>query len=285
MILPDSFYHSMQMYRDKALAMLAGCHCSPNFVTTQEDQAGYVVKYYMQLHKLSAGVDPEKKAAFIRELEQIDPNDTKALMQKALTYNSVYVRKLSLKEWQLYSDQMRDFDMNRGDLFAFSAEYKSLLHDKLTEALDNRSSPQATSRSQDEKTIDAVNAKITDSFIREDLLYRLTLSDLKRKGKNAAEYYTAYLGHTADTIHANNIRAVKGNMDRYSPGAEAPAFTFRDVNDAPVSLSELRGHYVYIDIWATWCVPCKHELPFLLAVEKKIRRNEYPVHWHFRRLS
>jgi hypothetical protein len=40
MILPDSFYHSMQMYRDKALAMLAGCHCSPNFVTTQEDQAG-----------------------------------------------------------------------------------------------------------------------------------------------------------------------------------------------------------------------------------------------------
>jgi len=34
-----------------------------------------------------------------------------------------------------------------------------------------------------------------------------------------------------------------------------------------VRLSELRGKYVYIDIWATWCVPCKAEIPFLSKLE------------------
>jgi len=270
MIQPDSFYHSLQIYRDKALAMLAGCHCSPSFLKTQRDQLEYVIKYYTRLQIINYGVDPERKAVFLRELRQIDPNDQSRLLQKSMTYGSVYIKRPTSKEWQLYySDQMRDIDMNLRDLYAFSAEYKKLLNDELTDMLNNSASPNAASRSQDEKTIDAVNAKITDSFIREDLLYRLTLSDLKRKGKNAAEYYSAYLEHTDDTIHADNIRAVKENMDRYSPGAEAPAFTFRGVDGAPVSLSDLRGHYVYIDIWATWCEPCIHELPYLLAVGKK----------------
>jgi len=35
------------------------------------------------------------------------------------------------------------------------------------------------------------------------------------------------------------------------------------------SLKDYRGSYVYIDVWATWCGPCKYEIPFLEKVEKK----------------
>ncbi|MCX7547204.1 TlpA disulfide reductase family protein [Xanthomarina sp. F1114] len=35
------------------------------------------------------------------------------------------------------------------------------------------------------------------------------------------------------------------------------------------SLSDYKGSYVYIDVWATWCAPCKYEIPFLKEVEKK----------------
>lgn len=35
------------------------------------------------------------------------------------------------------------------------------------------------------------------------------------------------------------------------------------------SLKDFRGSYVYIDVWATWCGPCKYEIPFLEKVEKK----------------
>ncbi|MCR8668736.1 TlpA family protein disulfide reductase [Aestuariibaculum sp. M13] len=35
------------------------------------------------------------------------------------------------------------------------------------------------------------------------------------------------------------------------------------------SLKDYRGSYVYIDVWATWCGPCKYEIPYLEKVEKK----------------
>ena len=51
-------------------------------------------------------------------------------------------------------------------------------------------------------------------------------------------------------------------------GQESPKFINYE-NDAggTTSLNDLKGKYVYIDIWATWCGPCKREIPFLKEVE------------------
>ena len=35
-----------------------------------------------------------------------------------------------------------------------------------------------------------------------------------------------------------------------------------------VSLSDFNGSYVYVDIWATWCGPCRYEIPFLVQLEE-----------------
>lgn len=46
-------------------------------------------------------------------------------------------------------------------------------------------------------------------------------------------------------------------------GQPSPTFNYPDINGKKVSLSSLKGNYVYIDVWATWCAPCKQEIPFL----------------------
>jgi thiol-disulfide isomerase/thioredoxin len=42
-----------------------------------------------------------------------------------------------------------------------------------------------------------------------------------------------------------------------------------NIDGSTTSLSDLKGKYVYVDVWATWCGPCKREIPFLKEVEKK----------------
>lgn len=45
------------------------------------------------------------------------------------------------------------------------------------------------------------------------------------------------------------------------PLADAPAFTARDMKGQEVSLAQLRGKVVFLNFWATWCPPCRAELP------------------------
>ncbi len=52
-------------------------------------------------------------------------------------------------------------------------------------------------------------------------------------------------------------------------GKRAPDFVLMDMNEKPVSLSSLRGNVVLITFWATWCPPCRSEMPSLNRLYKE----------------
>lgn len=52
---------------------------------------------------------------------------------------------------------------------------------------------------------------------------------------------------------------------------KCPSFKFKDINGKEVALEDFKGKYVYIDCWATWCGPCKAELPALGKLEEKYK--------------
>lgn len=53
-------------------------------------------------------------------------------------------------------------------------------------------------------------------------------------------------------------------------GQTAPDFKLEGVGET-VTLSGLRGHFVYVDFWASWCVPCRQSFPWMNALQAKFR--------------
>jgi peroxiredoxin len=63
---------------------------------------------------------------------------------------------------------------------------------------------------------------------------------------------------TASLLAAAALRA-------QSPGDTAPAFSLKTLDGATANLSEHAGHPVLINFWATWCQPCRVELPLIIS--------------------
>jgi thiol-disulfide isomerase/thioredoxin len=69
----------------------------------------------------------------------------------------------------------------------------------------------------------------------------------------------------------SNYESEHANYVGLNAGDPSPKFDYPDQNGKNVSLDDLKGKYVYVDVWATWCGPCKKEIPFLKEMDEEYK--------------
>lgn len=83
------------------------------------------------------------------------------------------------------------------------------------------------------------------------------------------EAFNQYSEKVRNSFLAAEAREELAARKATQPGAQAPDFTLNDPDGKPVTLSSLRGQYVIVDFWASWCKPCRAGMPAMKELYKK----------------
>jgi peroxiredoxin len=96
----------------------------------------------------------------------------------------------------------------------------------------------------------------------------IAVSQIRRAGPS--------LSKPAEEI-ASGPRQSGSGLDKHGPiaaGEKAAPFKLTDLSGDSVSMADLRGKVVFLNIWATWCAPCREEMPSMEKLYQRLHDNK-----------
>lgn len=127
--------------------------------------------------------------------------------------------------------------------------------------------------------LDSKRMKAIATLGNKDFKDRLLFSSLKNSLKNASnsEERQELIGAYGEEISNPKLKALAYShfttQEKLAKGNPAQDFVAQNLNDEDIRLSDFKGKYVVIDVWATWCGPCKVESPHFERIAIKNKSN------------
>lgn len=124
------------------------------------------------------------------------------------------------------------------------------------------------------KLADEIIALDVSQNIKDDLGKWYFSVFYKRPDSLRKVYIERYSDVVKNVEYINEFEKTAKAREQLKPGKIAPTFSYPDINGKMVSLESLKGKVVYIDVWATWCGPCKYEFPFQKKLEEELKGED-----------
>ena len=121
-----------------------------------------------------------------------------------------------------------------------------------------------------EQRVHYVDSEIKDAEVAEFLMNEFVYSYVENSGLDDADSLIAmFRKHVKDAQSIEKFNTLCGKWEKLRSGNPSVSFSYMDMDGKTVSMADLKGKYIYIDVWATWCGPCRGELPSLKELEEK----------------
>lgn len=181
-------------------------------------------------------------------------------------FHSYFAKKPDYIASASFLEELKNIDYFNQKDYMVSTSYKQMVKSYIM--AQSQKKMKEDSISYDMASIKYV-AAIKNDYIKNDILYSTAKMGITFTG-DIQEYYKIFMDASTNEEHKKEITETFNKLKTVAPGQPSPKFVdYENYAGGTTSLDDLQGKYVYIDIWATWCGPCKAEIPFLQKVEKK----------------
>ena len=215
--------------------------------------------------KMKELIDEKTKLLVAKNFDQSFTNLEKERIRYSIaervSFYPIYRKRMfpeeNYKPGTVFTDFLSSFSLNNEALFV-TRDYRSFL---LNYVYLQGSRGNGTGENYSDGIADYILSTVTNPTIKDFLLTEIVYRHIwENNGLNGADYLlSVFRRECTDKSKVAYLNEIVEQWQKIASGQTAPEFTLTDSRGAAVSLKDFKGSYLYITVWATWCVPCKSE--------------------------
>lgn len=186
-----------------------------------------------------------------------------------INYSKMHGYYASLKDFEVsktFPKTDDTIDLDNDSDFLFSNEYKLIVFYKFYENIKGDGTSPTISAKDAIPEIKALKSQSIKNHLIQN-----SITDISMGNPNYEKTYNEFSAIVTDPKLKETLTQNYKATNALKPGNPSPTFDYENHKGGKTSLESLRGKYIYIDLWATWCGPCHKEIPFLQQVEEQYK--------------
>lgn len=181
-----------------------------------------------------------------------------------------FTKKQDFKVSEDFLSELEGLDYTNSIDFEFSNDYKRIVTDNYRNEANNLAKRDSIKR--DLAFLKTVSA-IENETIKNGLLFDYANFNMGYS-EDVDALYKSFMSNSTNDKNNAKITEKYNKLKALNTGKPSPEFVdYENYAGGTTSLEDLKGKYIYIDVWATWCGPCIAEIPSLKKVEEQFHDN------------
>lgn len=185
-------------------------------------------------------------------------------------YHAYYTRQEDFEPSEIYYNRMRSLIREDESLLILD-EYRSLLA-AFVQTYSTKDLETQNALAHLKAKLDYIDKNMNNPAVVSFLVNRFVTDYVSRAGiDDLPEYEAFYNAKVISPEDRAKFKEICAEWAKVKKGQASPAFRFADIDGKEVGLQDFAGKYVMIDVWATWCPPCRAEIPALKKLEQQFK--------------